>query len=399
MQPFLQGKARPAFDLTDDDGNTDSVQADDLSHVKLVLRIFSGEGEIMRRKRKWRWWLFALLLTVVLPIGALIAPSTMEALFWQFGSDPAVAVLQGEHWGAIIRAVLLAIAPLIPVVCFVLEQVGVRRARRQLKNGQPPEFATQQERRTFYLEELSRERRASQGTPWIAYAILCGAAILLFSAEVLQAALPRQIEETGRDLEAYRTGQPALYEGPLLLVDRQMRDGVRAVPDERFVYYDSAEDSLRCAVTLLSQTQLMQESYTVTYLPETGTILTITDAAGNVRTAGAEAEISAPPGYWLYGDLAVPICDQVEGYAQLTKEQQALFDLMDSEVLSGGVAAGKIPTRRFDLPYPLKKDEFNAVLDLYEATANSEPYPNHGYRTDDGRVVHQAYCYGISYDK
>ncbi|MGO5094945.1 hypothetical protein ACTQ34_03825 [Agathobaculum sp. LCP25S3_E8] len=353
----------------------------------------------MDKKRKWRWWMPALVLTVVLPVCALIAPSVMKSVFWQFASDPAVAVLQGEHVGGLIRAALLTAAPVVPVVCFILEQAGVRRARWQRKNSRPPEFATQEERKAFYLKELDREKHARQGTPWIVYAALCGLSILLFGSGVLRAALPRQIEETARDLEAYRAGQPAVYEGPLQLVDRQLRDGVRVVPDERFVYYDSAEDSLRCAVTLLSQTQLMQESYTVTYLPETGTILTITDAAGNLRTGGAEAELSAPTGCWLYGDLAVPICNKVEGYAGLSKEQQALFDLMYSEVLSGGVAAGKIPTRSFDLPYPLKKDEFNAVLELYEASVSTDKYPNHGYRTDDGRIVRQAYCYGITYAK
>ena len=45
---------------------------------------------------------------------------------------------------------------------------------------------------------------------------------------------------------------------------------------------------------------------------------------------------------------------------------------MYSEVLSGGVAAWKISTWSFDLPYPLEKEEFNATLDLYEASINPE---------------------------
>ena len=160
-------------------------------------------------------------------------------------------------------------------------------------------------------------------------------------------------------------------------------------------YYDSAGGSLRCAVTLLSLTQLTQLSYTVTYLPETGTILTITDAAGNVRTSGMEPDLTAPEGCWMYGDLAVPVCDQVEGYETLSPEQQALFDLMYSQVLSGGVAAGRQRVRSFDLPYPLKKDEFNAVVELYEASIEPGQYPNHCYRTDDGRIVRRASCNGI----
>ena len=94
----------------------------------------------------------------------------------------------------------------------------------------------------------------------------------------------------------------------------------------------------------------------------------------------------------MYGDLAVPVCDGVEGYGALTREQQALFDLMYSQVLSGGVAAGKQNVRSFDLPYPLKKDEYNQVVELYEASIEPGQYPDHCYWTDDGRIVRRASC-------
>lgn len=348
-------------------------------------------------KKKRRWLLLALLMVVLLPACAFAASSVMKTLFWNLGNDPAVAVLQGEYWGGIICAVLLTVSPFIPVLCFVLEQIGIRRAKWQLKYKQPPEFAPQEERKEFYRNALKQEQQTRNGTPWIIYAALCGVAMLVFGSAVLRSGLLTQIAQTGSDLKAYRNGEPAIYEGPLLLTDRQLRDGIRQLPDARFVYYDGSDCSFRCAASLLSQTNLMQPSYTVTYLPETETILTITDAAGNLRTAGADVELHAPLGYWMYGDLAVPVCTEVEGYADLTAEQQALFDLMYSEVLSADVAAGEIPTRRFDLPYPLKKEAFNAVLELYEASVSSEQRPTHGYRTDDGRIVRQAYCYGITY--
>lgn len=44
---------------------------------------------------------------------------------------------------------------------------------------------------------------------------------------------------------------------------------------------------------------------------------------------------------------------------------------------------------------PLKKAEFNRVLELYEASVGKDEYPNHGCRTDDGRIVRRAYCYGM----
>lgn len=351
----------------------------------------------MAMKKKTIWPILALLITVLLLVGAFGVSSVMVELFWKIGNDPAVAALQGEHLGAMICVVLLTVAPFVPVLCFILERIAIRRARWRLEQKQPPEFATQEERKEFYLNELKQEQQISNGTPWIAYAALCGVGVLVFAGAVLRSGLLKQIAETGSDLEAYRNGKQAIYEGPLLLTDRQLRDGVRLFPDERFVYYDATDDSFRCAASLLSETNLMQPSYTVAYLPQTGTILTITDAEGNLRTAGADVALDTPEGCWMYGDLAVPICSDVEGYDNLTSGQKALFDLMYSEVLSKGVATGEIPTRRFDLPYSLKKEEFKTVLELYEASVNSEKRPTHGYRTDDGRIVRQAYCYGIIY--
>jgi len=348
----------------------------------------------MTPRRKLLWPALALLLTVFVPTCALGAPDALKALFWKMGKDPAVAVLQGEYWGQTVQMILLGAAPFIPLSFFLAERACLYRGKRRRENAQPPEFATREERRAFYLADLRSERQAAGGTPWIVYSGLCGLSVFLFALLVVQMRLPQKIEAAGRDLAMYRANEPAVYEGPLLLVERQLRNGVRLVPDERFVYYDSAEDSLRCAVSLIAQPQLMQSSYTVTYLPETGTILAITDADGNLRTDGMEKEFPTPEGCWMYGDLAVPICDQAEGYDALSREQQALFDLLYSQVLSGDVAAGRLPTRSFDLPYSLKKEEFNAVLELYEASVEPGRYPNHGYRTDDGRIVRRAYCYG-----
>lgn len=349
--------------------------------------------------RKQLWFLTALLISVVLAAGALAAPEAARALFWQFGRDPAVAGLQGEHWGRIAQEALLALTPFVPVLIFCLERIALWRAKRRRETGAPPEFASERERRAFYLQELRGERQAAGGTPWIAYSGLCGLGVLLFALVVIQMGLPRKIGETGRDLAQYQAGEAAVYVGALRQVERPVRDGVKQIPDERFVYYHSEIGALRCAASLLAQTALMQPVYTVSYLPETGTVLSITDAAGNLRTGGEEPELSLPEGCWLYGDLAVPICSDVPGYETLSPEQQALFDLLYSQLLSGRVASGETPTRSFDLPYPLKKEEFNAVLALYEASVTPEQYPNHGYRTDDGRIVRTAYCYGIIHSR
>ena len=61
----------------------------------------------------------------------------------------------------------------------------------------------------------------------------------------------------------------------------------KAAQMQEYMYYHSAtEGDLQCAVTLIAEKQLMQPSYRVEYLPETGTILSITDMAGRLRTGG-----------------------------------------------------------------------------------------------------------------
>lgn len=159
------------------------------------------------------WWLLtAVVLTFLLPVCALSAPFALKALLWQMGPDPAIAVLEGEHWGKITCAVLLTATPFVPVLCFILERVTLRRASWKRERAKPPEFATEEERRAFYLKELNGERKASQGMPWIAFAALCGIGVTLFSFEVLRAGLPGQIEKTGRDLELYEASvEPGQY--------------------------------------------------------------------------------------------------------------------------------------------------------------------------------------------
>ena len=80
---------------------------------------------------KRKWLLLAFLLTFTLPAAALLSPDVMKALWWQFGSDPAVSVLRGEHWGRIICGVLLTAMPFTPLACFLLEREIGRASCRE----------------------------------------------------------------------------------------------------------------------------------------------------------------------------------------------------------------------------------------------------------------------------
>lgn len=329
-------------------------------------------------------FLCALVLWAGLYVCALLAPELAEALCRALGPDPAVAILQGEHWGSLIQALLLGGCLFLSPLFFCLERVTLRRAGRSRAHAV-----------TSDRNALWGRAPASRGTAPAAYAILGGLALLFFLFFVLGAGLPEQIRASGRDLARYRAGDPAVYQGPLALAEAPLRNGERQIPDSRFVYYDAGRGSLRCDAALAPRTELMQPAYTVAYLPETGTVLSVTDGAGNLRTGEQQPELTPPEGCWLYGDLPVPRCGGVEGYGALQPEQQALFDLLYSQVLSGAVAAGEVPTRTFDLPYPMERKRFREVLDLYAASGAAEAFPNHGYASDDGPTVRRAYCYAI----
>ena len=51
----------------------------------------------------------------VVPGGVFLHLQGDNALWWQFGSDPAVSVLRGEHWGRIICGILLTAMPFTPL--------------------------------------------------------------------------------------------------------------------------------------------------------------------------------------------------------------------------------------------------------------------------------------------
>ena len=117
----------------------------------------------------------AVAMAMLLPFCALLAPGILKALFWKLGSDPAVAVLQGEYWGAVVRVVLLTVGPLVPVACFLAERISIRRARRRLERREPGEFAIQAEREAFYRRARREEVWLPRGMPWefmLFYAVL-----------------------------------------------------------------------------------------------------------------------------------------------------------------------------------------------------------------------------------
>ncbi len=347
-------------------------------------------------KKRFMATLPFLLVLLMITVGMIAQESPMEGLFLRLGRAPAVAGLYGEYWGKTIGMWLLGAAPIVLFLSYLLDRIRSAAGER-IKEEKPPEFAGVEERRAHYLNELSaQENRTRTRIPTVAYHLTIGILLALYAVLVIGMRLPDKVQAIREDLDRYEANDPAVYTGMLRQVDRPVVDGAKRVPDPYYVYYKGEESAyFRCARDLLSETQLMQEAYTVTYLPNSITVLSITDGEGVVRTEGAQIELPVPEHHWRYGDLAIPICDQVEGYEQLTFGGQRAFDLLYSQVFSGRVDRGEARTRSFELAEPIPAQEFRAVLDLYEASGCLERYPNFKYRTDDSGTVSVAYCQRI----
>lgn len=345
-------------------------------------------------ERKKLWTALPFFLGFVLMLAGLTARSWMVLLFQQFFPEPTVAGLYGEYWGNRACILLLAAAPAVVLAGFLLSRVGC--ALRTRGSGKAaPEFSSTEQRREHYLSQLYTREKHRPSVSWPVYALVCSGLIAVFVYGVIYTLLPQKTSALGQDLALYEAGTAPIYTGMLMQVDAPVVDGVKRIPDDYYVYYQGEERYFRCAQSLLTEKNLMQEAYTVSYLPNSITILSITDQAGLVRTDHAEVKLSAPEHSWLYGDLIVPICDQVPGYETLSEDGQRAFDLLYSQVFSSRVASREAKTRSFTLPEPLHKDEFKKVLALYEQSGCLERYPDFMYRTDDGRIVRVAYCQAI----
>lgn len=339
--------------------------------------------------------LLPIFLAFFMALLGIMGPMGTGNFSWHLVKDQAVAGLYGEYWDHLLCMGLLGAAPVVVVLGYFLERV-VHARKRWTQPKQPSEFATAEARKEFYLKELYDVKEQHSALPKSLYAMVATLLIGLFVMAVILVRLPAKTQAQRADLDLYESGKPAVYTGMLRQVERPVVDGYKQVPNDHYVYYQGENSTyFRCNKKLLSETNLMQEAYTVTYLPNSITILSITDGEGVVRTQGAKVELEVPEHCWKYGDLIVPICDQVEGYDQLSEGGQRAFDLLYSQVFSSRVAERKAPTRSFDLVQPISSQEFRQVLDLYEAAGCLERYRNFQYRTDDMGTVRTAYCQQI----
>lgn len=89
--------------------------------------------------------------------------------------------------------------------------------------------------------------------------------------------------------------------------------------------------------------------------------------------------------HWEYGEWTYAKHPEVYGYDQLSKEEQADFDLLYSDLLIEGLESVE-SVRAFDLPYPVDKAMFDRINGLYQCNHkynHCEQYQYEYYEEDE----------------
>ncbi|MCI8649978.1 MAG: hypothetical protein HFG20_07670 [Anaerotruncus sp.] len=311
----------------------------------------------------------------LIPLYLMIA-SLLLLVYWMEGmpglpvsAPPALLQMKREYLGGRILQGILCMMPILVLVCFFVTML--------LRRRRPDRFKTQKWRVIFCYG--------------IALAVqLAG----LFFVGYLQT----ELQPLGEDLNSYVAGKSAHYTGSLRWIARP-----KFITDPGYVYFEASDnDRLRCAQENITQPLLMQAQYQVEYLPNTSTIVTIKAMDGSLRTGKDVALPDVPKGYWLHGDLPVRQCTEVYGYDTFSPAAQKLFDLCYGEYFSAEVARQEKPTHLFVLPEPVRKDEYDRVLALYQASTDYDCYRTFRYDTNDNitnadKMIREVYAGGISY--
>lgn len=173
-----------------------------------------------------------------------------------------------------------------------------------------------------------------------------------------------------KDLDLYYNGDLSIYSGNLSL------DAHQTNRKKHYYYINSDDNTYKIATDMYSGHQLLQDSYTIKYLPNTNTITQLYDSSMLLHSG---SETFTHPGidssHWQYEDLLISKSHEVYGYDELTDAAQKAFDLIYGEYFYTPSLEEKYT---FALPESIDFDEYVKILELY--WSNNIHYDSNDYR-------------------
>ena len=92
--------------------------------------------------------------------------------------------------------------------------------------------------------------------------------------------------------------------------------------------------------------------------------------------------------HWEYGEWTFAKHPEVYGYDQLSREEQADFDLLYSGLLTEGVESERV----FELPYPVDQTMFDRINGLYQCNHKFNLYEQYGYVSNEEDGILKTYA-------
>lgn len=105
-------------------------------------------------------------------------------------------------------------------------------------------------------------------------------------------------------------------------------------------------------------------------------------------------ELTEYADHWEYGEWTYAKHPEVYGYDQLSREEQADFDLLYSGLLMEGVES----VRAFELPYPVDQTMFDRINGLYQCNHKFNLYEQYEYESNEEDGILKTYAV-INYQK
>lgn len=99
-------------------------------------------------------------------------------------------------------------------------------------------------------------------------------------------------------------------------------------------------------------------------------------------------ELTEYADHWEYGEWTYAKHPEIYGYDQLSREEQADFDLLYSGLLTEGVKS----LRAFDFPYPVDQAMFDRINGLYQCNHKFNLYEQYEYESNEEDGVLKTYA-------
>ena len=337
-------------DLTDVWGSANNMDHDGISYKK-PSRFF---------------WVFPVIINLVSIGLGLISKNIIKNIVLN-NTQKEIVELTTQYYTNICYAIIFLSTFLLTIFSFIFSYTKEKKSKKALIDyyNKKSENPKPKKQNIVTIKPVSSRNIPGFFLVLIALQIILLGFLLFRNDNIIESILSSK-----KDIELFNQSSYSEYTGSLFLDAQQTND------KNGYYYIDATNETYRIPTEIYSGDQLLQNTYTIRFLPNTNTIVELYDS-DMVKHSGSD--IFNHPGvdssHWQYEDLLIKRNDDVYGYESLSDAGQKAFDLIYGEYFYTPSLKGKYT---FNLPESINFDEYVKVLELY--WTNNIYYDSNDYR-------------------